>query len=123
MDAGLAEGPRPRLQFETGTNGRLRLSVRSGAVQTGEIFDRSDAFTPSHAEMAAFAGVYRSEEMDAVYRIVLEEEANRGKTIIEKFDGGPVGVDTLAAATSEEADTIIVPGWADDLRPPSPELI
>jgi Holliday junction DNA helicase RuvB len=28
------------------------------------------------------------------------------KTIIEKFDGGPVGLGTLAAATSEEKDTI-----------------
>ncbi|RPJ64033.1 MAG: Holliday junction branch migration DNA helicase RuvB [Dehalococcoidia bacterium] len=28
------------------------------------------------------------------------------KTIIEKFDGGPVGLDTLAASISEESDTI-----------------
>ena len=28
-------------------------------------------------------------------------------TIIEKFDGGPVGLDTIAAAISEEADTIM----------------
>ena len=28
-------------------------------------------------------------------------------TIIEKFGGGPVGIDTLAAATSEETDTIM----------------
>ena len=27
--------------------------------------------------------------------------------VIEKFDGGPVGIDTLAAATSEESDTIM----------------
>ncbi len=27
--------------------------------------------------------------------------------IVEKFDGGPVGVDTLAASTSEESDTIM----------------
>ena len=27
--------------------------------------------------------------------------------LIEKFDGGPVGIDTLAAATSEETDTIM----------------
>jgi Holliday junction DNA helicase RuvB len=27
-------------------------------------------------------------------------------TIIEKFDGGPVGIETIAAATSEERDTI-----------------
>jgi Holliday junction DNA helicase RuvB len=29
------------------------------------------------------------------------------KSIIEKFDGGPVGIETLAAATSEENDTIM----------------
>jgi Holliday junction DNA helicase RuvB len=27
--------------------------------------------------------------------------------IVDKFDGGPVGIDTLAAATSEESDTIM----------------
>jgi Holliday junction DNA helicase RuvB len=29
------------------------------------------------------------------------------RTIVEKFDGGPVGVDTISAATSEESDTIM----------------
>jgi Holliday junction DNA helicase RuvB len=29
------------------------------------------------------------------------------RTIVEKFDGGPVGIDTIAAATSEESDTIM----------------
>jgi Holliday junction DNA helicase RuvB len=29
------------------------------------------------------------------------------RTIVEKFDGGPVGVDTISAATSEETDTIM----------------
>jgi Holliday junction DNA helicase RuvB len=29
------------------------------------------------------------------------------RAIIEKFDGGPVGIETLAAATSEETDTIM----------------
>jgi Holliday junction DNA helicase RuvB len=29
------------------------------------------------------------------------------RTIIEKFDGGPVGIDTIAASISEEADTIM----------------
>ena len=27
------------------------------------------------------------------------------RTIVEKFDGGPVGLDTIAASISEEADT------------------
>ncbi|MBD3238519.1 MAG: Holliday junction branch migration DNA helicase RuvB [Candidatus Moranbacteria bacterium] len=36
------------------------------------------------------------------------EPADRGfmRVLIEKFDGGPVGIGTLAAATSEERDTI-----------------
>jgi Holliday junction DNA helicase RuvB len=29
------------------------------------------------------------------------------KTIIEKYDGGPVGLNTIAAAISEESDTIM----------------
>src|SRR5690606_35894987 len=29
------------------------------------------------------------------------------ESVITKFDGGPVGIDTLAAATSEETDTIM----------------
>ena len=28
------------------------------------------------------------------------------RTIVEKFDGGPVGLDTIAASVSEDADTI-----------------
>ena len=37
--------------------------------------------------------------LDRVDRVIL-------RTIIEKFNGGPVGIDTIAAATSEERDTI-----------------
>lgn len=37
--------------------------------------------------------------LDDVDRLLL-------RTIVEKFGGGPVGVETLAAATSEESDTI-----------------
>jgi len=37
--------------------------------------------------------------LDAVDRIIL-------KTIIEKFDGGPVGLSTISAAISEEQDTV-----------------
>ena len=29
------------------------------------------------------------------------------RTIIEKFDGGPVGIETIAASISEEGDTIM----------------
>ena len=38
--------------------------------------------------------------LDEIDRRVIE-------TIITRFDGGPVGLDTIAAAISEEADTIM----------------
>lgn len=36
----------------------------------------------------------------------IEAARKRGEPLIDKFDGGPVGVDILAAAVGEEADTI-----------------
>jgi Holliday junction DNA helicase RuvB len=38
--------------------------------------------------------------LDNIDRLVL-------RTIIEKFDGGPVGLETIAASISEESDTIM----------------
>ena len=47
-------------------------------------------------------------EMLDVDELGLDENDRRIlHTIIDKFEGGPVGIDTIAAATSEEADTIM----------------
>lgn len=47
-------------------------------------------------------------EMLEVDQLGLDEIDRRVlQTIVEKFDGGPVGIETLAAATSEETDTIM----------------
>jgi len=44
----------------------------------------------------------------AVDELGLDEEDRRLlRTIIEKFDGGPVGLETIAAALAEEADTVM----------------
>lgn len=49
----------------------------------------------------------RALDLLAVDRLGLDENDRRVlKTIIEQFSGGPVGIQTLAAATSEEIDTI-----------------
>jgi Holliday junction DNA helicase RuvB len=62
--------------------------VRSGGVVTKE------------AAKSALAALEVDEAgLDKMDRQIL-------KTIIEKFSGGPVGIDTIAVAISEEADTI-----------------
>ncbi len=74
---------------------RLLKRVRDVAqVRGAEVID---------AELAAEAL-----EMLDVDELGLDEIDRRIlRTIVEKFDGGPVGVDTISAATSEEADTIM----------------
>jgi Holliday junction DNA helicase RuvB len=50
----------------------------------------------------------RALEMLEVDELGLDETDRRVlRTIVEKFEGGPVGIETLAAATSEETDTIM----------------
>jgi len=44
-------------------------------------------------------------EVDSVGLDVVDHKLLR--TIIDKFDGGPVGLDTIAASISEDADTIM----------------
>ena len=62
--------------------------VRADGVITGEV-----------AQTALAMLAIDELGLDEVDRLIL-------RAIIEKFDGGPVGVQTLAAATSEEVDTI-----------------
>ena len=66
-----------------------------------------------YAEVMADGIITRDVALEALGRlevdsIGLDEIDHRMlRTIIEKFNGGPVGLDTIAAATGEEADTIM----------------
>ena len=60
------------------TNGMVTVAIAQKALDALEIDDRG---------------------LDKMDRVLLH-------TIIEKFDGGPVGIDTLAAALGEDKDTI-----------------
>jgi AraC family transcriptional regulator, transcriptional activator FtrA len=64
-------------------------------------------------------GYDRSDIVDPWYRfLVVSQDPPPIKTSTGFLMHPELGLDALA-----EADTIIVPGWADDLRPPRPETI
>jgi AraC family transcriptional regulator, transcriptional activator FtrA len=64
-------------------------------------------------------GYDRSDIVDPWYRfLVVSQDPPPIRTSTGFLMYPELGLDAL-----EEADTIIVPGWADDLRPPRPELI
>ncbi|MBI4334029.1 MAG: Holliday junction branch migration DNA helicase RuvB [Chloroflexi bacterium] len=66
-----------------------------------------------YAEVKAGGTVSRDVAREALTRLEVDEigldqiDHKVLKTIIEKFDGGPVGLETIAASISEEADTIM----------------
>ena len=88
MLAGRARGT-PRIA------NRLLRRVRDVAQVAGEA-----VVTDSTADRALELLEIDTLGLDEVDRRIL-------MSLIEKFDGGPVGIDTLAAATSEETDTIM----------------
>lgn len=72
----LRTGPRVRLRFEQadvpGTRRLIVTPIDGGPSQT---LDGVEPFVPTPAQLGEFAGVYRSDEMDAVYRFVVEKDA------------------------------------------------
>lgn len=66
-----------------------------------------------YAEVIAKGVITREVAIDALSKLEVDEigldEIDRKvlRTIIEKFGGGPVGLETIAAAVSEESDTIM----------------
>ena len=66
-----------------------------------------------YAQVMAEGVITRKAAIEALAKLEVDsiglDEIDRKvlRTIIEKFDGGPVGLDTIAASISEESDTIM----------------
>ncbi|SHF40487.1 Holliday junction DNA helicase subunit RuvB [Desulfacinum infernum DSM 9756] len=91
-------------------HGALEIAKRSRG--TPRIANRLLRRVRDYAEVRA-EGVITREVADAALKMLDVDERGFDRmdrrilsTIIEKYDGGPVGIDTLAAAVSEEKDTL-----------------
>ncbi len=99
------------------------LNVKTEESSLGEIACRARG-TPrianrllkrirDYAQVTADGVITKSIAMEALSKLEIDniglDEIDHKvlRTIIEKFDGGPVGLDTIAASISEEADTIM----------------
>jgi hypothetical protein len=83
------ENPPRTLTFESN---RLTITPETGAAVT---FDRVEAFTPTSAQLEAFAGVYRSDEIEATYRIVVKDGGLR----LERLKSNPSMLEPLVTDT------------------------
>jgi hypothetical protein len=62
---------------------------------TGDVLERAEPFAPTPAQLEEFAGVYRSDEMDAVYRMTLREDGLQ----LERLKSSPARLEPLVADT------------------------
>jgi Holliday junction DNA helicase RuvB len=89
------------------------LEIARRARGTPRIANRLLRRTRDYAEVMADGRITQAVAQAALERLSIDEQGLDEldhrvlRTIIEKFDGGPVGLETIAASISEEADTIM----------------
>jgi Holliday junction DNA helicase RuvB len=99
------------LQTETDERGAAAIALRSRG--TPRVANRLLKRVRDYAEVHGTGVISEQIAADALKMLEVDElgldDIDRRilLAIVEKFDGGPVGIETLAAATSEENDTIM----------------
>jgi Holliday junction DNA helicase RuvB len=99
------------LGVEIEPEGAVEVALRSRG--TPRVANRLLRRARDYAQVRAEGVITREVAMDALSRLEIDrlglDETDRRvlHTIIEKFDGGPVGLSTIAAAISEETDAIM----------------
>ena len=99
------------LEVELDEDGRDEIARRSRG--TPRVANRLLRRVRDYAQVMADGAITAEVAREALARLEIDEvgldEVDHKvlRTIIEKFNGGPVGLDTIAAAISEEADTIM----------------
>ena len=98
------------LEIEAAEEGIAEVASRSRG--TPRVANRLLKRVRDYAQVMADNVVTRSAALEALTRLEVDDLGLDGvdhqvlRSIIEKFDGGPVGLDTLAASISEERETI-----------------
>jgi Holliday junction DNA helicase RuvB len=112
----------PAMEAIVGRSARiLKVEVEEGGVKelacrargTPRVANRLLRRVRDYAQVRADGIVTQEVAIEALKRLEVDaiglDEVDHKvlRTIIERFDGGPVGLETIAAAISEEADTIM----------------
>lgn len=99
------------LAVEISPEGALEIARRSRG--TPRVANRLLRRVRDFAQVMADGVITREVADEALARLEVDQlgldQADRAvlKAIIEKFDGGPVGIETIAASTNEDADTVM----------------
>ena len=89
------------------------LAIAQRARGTPRVANRLLRRVRDYAQVKADGAITEAVAEDALARLEIDRlgldnvDERVLRAIIEKFDGGPVGLDTIAASISEDADTIM----------------
>ena len=112
----LANGP-GELTFPNAAGGPAqRLSIHFPGAKKPDIYERVAEFRPTPNDLAAFAGSYVSQEIDPIYRIVVENGSlvlKRLKSKPEKLE--PTIADTFWGLNGDGGKRGDSAGWFGDL--------
>ncbi len=85
-------GPNADFVFDAATAGRVRMTETARTGRAKSIaFDAVDQFKPSASEVAEYAGAYRSDEIDPIFRIAAEN----GTLVLRRLKNSPVTLEPL----------------------------
>ncbi|HJU42141.1 MAG TPA: serine hydrolase domain-containing protein [Vicinamibacterales bacterium] len=73
-------------------SGRVTIGPEAGPTET---FERVEPFAPTPAQLEAFAGVYRSDEIEATFRTIIKD----GRLRLERLKSAPSELEPLVADT------------------------
>ena len=71
-----------------------RVTIETGSGTT-DVFERAEPFAPTPVQLDAFAGVYRSDEIESTYRIVVKDSQLR----LERLKSAPSVLEPLVTDT------------------------
>ncbi len=83
--ADVSFGDQVNLRFEAAADGKPRRLLESFGDDKPEVFEEVTPFRPSDAERAEYVGSYVSEEIEPVYRIILQD----GKLMLTRLKHKP----------------------------------
>jgi CubicO group peptidase (beta-lactamase class C family) len=69
-----ADGPPVEMEFgRSGQAGSMTLSFKTDGAPNARLFEAMPEFRPTAEQLSAYAGIYRSDEIESVYRIEIED--------------------------------------------------
>ena len=87
-------GPGPQFTFDLSDGGGHRVTIGPPSGR-GDVLERAEPFVPTTTQLAEFAGAYRSDEIEAVYRMTLRDGILR----LERLKSQPSALDPIVKDT------------------------